>query len=55
MLMRKEMILTVFIVSVAFEQNLKFQTRVIQFRPAAHRTSMMRARSYKSYGGLTAF
>ena len=43
MLMRKEMILTVFIVSVAFGTEPEFQTRVIQFRPAAHRTSMMRA------------
>ena len=41
MLMRKEMILTVLIVSVTFGTESELQARVIQFRPAAYRTAVV--------------
>ena len=43
MLMRKKMILAVFIISVALGTESELQTRIIQFRTAAYRTAMMRA------------
>ena len=40
--MSEQVVLTILIVTVAFRAEAELQTRIVQFRPSAHRAPMLR-------------